>query len=254
MLKDQNLMHKVNKNFLFFVGLLIVLSLLLILAWQNKGRLTDKLKPIPDQTQPIDEVLVGGANDKLPGIKPLRPIDETDHAFGSIDAPVKIIVYDDFECSFCGDYYDTLERVRKDFNGKVVIAFRHYPLSDIHAMALPAALASECAAEQGKFEEMYHKLFAENKANRMNPDQFKQDAVELGLDGEQFSQCLDSEKYKDKVLGQTKEGSESNVTGTPTTFIDGEIVIGNNPYEDVITDDGSRLEGLKSIITRHLSK
>src|SRR3989338_3893743 len=82
-------------------------------------------------------------------ITALKPIDSADHIKGDLNAPVKMIVYSDFECPFCERFTGDLKKVEDYFKDQVVIAFRHYPLAS-HQQALPAAEASECASEQGK--------------------------------------------------------------------------------------------------------
>src|SRR3989344_203228 len=161
----------------------------------------------------------------------LSPINENDHIIGSIDAPVQMIIYSDFECPYCARFVDTIEKVKAEFGDKVAITFRHFPLV-FHKEAVPAAIASECAAEQGKFWEMHDKLFEDNENKKFNAEEFKKDAGELGLDQAKFNQCLDTNKYKEKVQRQMLEGKSVGVTGTPTTFINGEFVIGATPFED----------------------
>ncbi len=184
-------------------------------------------------------------------VKPVTPMSEADHLWGIIEAPVKLIVYSDFECPFCADFYDTLKQVKDEFGDKVVIAFRHYPLAS-HSLALNAAEASECAAEQGKFWEMYDKLFGDNKAKTMSTTQFKKDAVDLSLDQAKFNQCLDTEKYKDKVLAQMLEGKNAGVTGTPTSFVNGQFLVGAYPFKDFTGNDGRPELGMESIINKLL--
>lgn len=191
---------------------------------------------------------------KLGKVLPVRPADDKDHVWGSLSAKAVMIIYDDFECPFCADYYDTIEQAKAEFGDQLAVVFRHNPLLNIHAYALKAAIASECAAEQGKFWEMYRKLFADNKAGRMYDKQFKDDAKAIGLDQAKFNQCLDTDKYKDKVINEMIEAKTFNVNGTPTTFINGEIVVGANPYEDLTASDGRKIEGLKNIISRQLQK
>ncbi len=187
-----------------------------------------------------------GSNDNYQ-VKPVTPISADDHLWGSLDATVKLIVYSDFECPFCANFYDTLKQVKEEFGDKVVIAFRHYPLAS-HTLALTAAEASECAAEQGKFWEMYNKLFGDNKANEMSLAQFKKDAADLNLDQAKFNQCLDTEKYKDKVLAQMLAGKNAGVTGTPTSFVNGQIYVGAYPFKDFTGNDGKPEKGMESII------
>lgn len=183
----------------------------------------------------------------------LRPIDSTDQVWGEIGASVKMIVYSDFECPFCAQFAATMKQIETEFFGKIAIAFRHYPLAG-HPEAEKAAEASECAAEQGKFWEMHDKLFADNIAGRMSAEQFKKDAADLSLNQEQFNQCLDSGKYRDKISRQKSEGDKAGVTGTPTSFLNGIIYPGAYPFEDFIASDGQPEKGMKSIISGLLNK
>ena len=183
-------------------------------------------------------------------IKQVRAIDDTDYLWGDFGVPAQLIIYNDFGCPFCLKFYDVIEKIKQEFGDKATIAFRHYPLS-MHANAMTAAIASECAAEQGKFWQMYHKLFADNKAGRMNKEQFKKDANEIGLDKSKFSQCLDTEKYKGKINAQIIEGKNAGAIGAPTIFVNGEQFAGAVPFEDYAALDGADEEGMKSIIERH---
>lgn len=184
-------------------------------------------------------------------IKQVKSIDNSDYILGDINNPVQIIVYSDFECPYCAQFEDTLRQVRSEFNDRVVITFRHYPLF-IHPQAMLAAIASECAGEQGKFWEMHDSLFADNIDENFNMLQFKEDAKDLRLDQAKFNQCLDTEKYKEKVEKEMLEGKNSGVTGTPTIFINNEIYPGAYPYEDFTQPDGTEEKGLKSIIEEKL--
>ena len=87
----------------------------------------------------------------------------------------------------------------------------------------------------------------------MNVEQFKQNAVELELDAAKFNQCLETQKYKDKIQAQMLEGRNFNVTGTPGSFVNSEPVPGAYPFEDFTGSDGQEREGMKSIIERHLN-
>ena len=237
--------EKNNKMFivgLVIIGLVVVIGLGLTIINKRQANQASQQNNNTDNQATTDDQYQ---------VKPVRPVDETDHLWGDKNAAVQLIVYDDFECPFCAEFYDTLEKIKAEFKGKVAIAYRHYPLA-MHPNALAAAQASECAAEQGKFWEMYSKLFAENKAGRMSSEQFKIDAKDLGLDQVKFSQCLDTEKYKNKILEQMLEGKNAGVTGTPTVFVNGNIYPGAYPFEDFIARDGKPEKGMKSIINELL--
>ncbi|MEA3398291.1 MAG: thioredoxin domain-containing protein [Patescibacteria group bacterium] len=181
----------------------------------------------------------------------VRGIDETDHITGSINAPVQLIIYDDFECPFCADFYNITEEIKDYFKDKIVVAFRHFPLN-FHALAVSAALASECAAEQGKFWEMYDLFFQANINNKLSAVYIAKAAEELDLDLAQFNQCCETEKYKDKIQEQMLEGRNYGVSGAPGNFINGEPVPGAVPFEDFIDSQGRQRQGLKTIIETKL--
>jgi len=181
----------------------------------------------------------------------VRPIGDDDYVWGEKGSPVKIIVYSDFQCPFCATYADTLKQAETEFTNKIVVAFRHFPLPG-HEEAMNAALASECAGEQGKFLGMYDQLFNDNKANDFSKDRFNADAKNLGLDMKKFNQCLKTGKYGDKIQSQIDEANKLGVIGAPTTFINGDIVPGARPYDDFTDSQGNKAPGLKTLIIGHL--
>lgn len=186
-------------------------------------------------------------------VKQVDKINPNEHILGNINSPVQLITYMDFDDSFSADFYDTLSEVAEIFGDEIVIAFRHFPLS-IHSFGLTAALASECAAEQGKFWEMSKLIFDDKKAEEMNAEKFKQNAADLELDQEQFETCLETQTYKEKIQTQIDEAVGFNVTGTPQSFVNGEPLPGAYPLENFQGQDGSTREGIKSIIERHLEQ
>ncbi|RLC36321.1 hypothetical protein DRH27_05390 [Candidatus Falkowbacteria bacterium] len=183
----------------------------------------------------------------------VRPIDETDYFRGNIDAPVQVIVYNDFDCPFCADFYATVNEVIEYFKDDVVVASRYYPMRT-HTNALSAALASECAAEQDKFWEMGDKLFMANKSGDLGIEQYKKDAEELSLNLVQFNECLDTEKYKGKIQEQLTEGQIFGITGTPGNFINGIRAPGAVPFADYKDSRGETQLGMKSLVERQFVK
>ncbi|MFH0892325.1 MAG: thioredoxin domain-containing protein [Candidatus Falkowbacteria bacterium] len=253
--KDQK---KENRKFIAAVVILILLMAVLYAALVLNGRQAAPSSQLPDVPAiPDDAAIITEANrqaikdaERAEFFK-IRPIDSTDHIQGEEGAPVEIIVYSDFECEFCANFSDTLKKAEEEYGEKLVVAYRHYPLR-LNPNSEAAAIASECAAEQGKFWEMHDKLFMDNKNNNMGPDQFKQDAAAIQLDRVKFNQCLDMEKYKDKIWAQFAEGKDAGVAGTPNSFINGEPVPGDVPFEDFTDSAGVGRKGMKSIIERHL--
>ncbi|NQU83524.1 MAG: thioredoxin domain-containing protein [Parcubacteria group bacterium] len=156
-------------------------------------------------------------------------IDGDTHFAGDKNADVQLVVYSDFECSYCERHHETVKQIADKYGDDVFIAFKHFPLS-FHQHAQAAALASECAAEQGNFWEYADGLFA-NQANFAS-EPWLDLAKEIGLDESKFTSCMDSEKFKNKVTENLNEGFDNGVDGTPATFINGELVAGALPFSD----------------------
>lgn len=163
----------------------------------------------------------------------VRPIQEGEPLRGNPEASVDIIEYSDFECPFCLRHEDTVDKILAEYGDKVRFAYRHFPLRSLHPEAQKAAEASECAEEQGKFWEMHDKIFEANAADNMSVDTWKQYAADLGLDTGQFNDCLDNGKYASVVQDELDEGQAVGVRGTPATFINGQMISGAVPYEQM---------------------
>ena len=88
-----------------------------------------------------------------------QPVSDRDHVAGPADARVTLVEYGDFECPHCGALHPVVQAARKAFGGNLRFAFRHFPLRSSHPHALAAAKAAEAAGEQGKFWEMYDRLY-----------------------------------------------------------------------------------------------
>jgi protein-disulfide isomerase len=139
-------------------------------------------------------------------------------SIGPENAPVTIVEFADFQCPYCAQSASTLNQALARYPGKVRVVFRNFPLS-FHTYAQKAHEAAECANEQGKFWQYHDVLFANQGA--LGVDDLKRYAAGVGLDGERFSQCLDTGKYAEKVRKDYEEGARYNVRGTPTFFING---------------------------------
>ena len=140
-----------------------------------------------------------------------------------------MVVYDDFECPYCGKFQTTLIQAREEYEDEVRFVFRHFPLS-FHANAHIAAVASECAAEQGKFWEFADALYEQDS---LGEDAYKAVASSLGLNMSDFNKCIISDKYDQKINSQMAAGSAAGIQGTPGSFINGELVSGAIPYESL---------------------
>lgn len=165
----------------------------------------------------------------------VKPIANDDHVRGDKNAEVTLYEYSDFECPFCGRFHPSMVQLMNEYKGKVKWVYRHFPLS-FHPQATPAANASECASEQGKFWEYADKLI-ENQAT-LGDATYGKIADELKLNKSKFDSCYSAKKFQAKITADQGSGSTAGVTGTPGTIIvakDGskQMVPGAVPYEQL---------------------
>ena len=147
------------------------------------------------------------------------PVDpDRDHIRGPVRAEVTVVEYGDFECPHCGRSESAVRELLKD-HGDVRYVWRHLPLPDVHPHAQLAAEATEAAAKQGKFWEMYDKLF-EHQAALTGRDLIGY-AGALGLDADRFAGDLRRHAGAARVAEDVDSADLTNVAGTPTFFING---------------------------------
>ncbi len=177
----------------------------------------------------------------------LASIDD-DPMMGNLNAQITIIEFSDFQCPFCKRFHsDTLPLVQTNYidTGKVRFVYRDFPIQSIHPNAMPAALATECADDQGKFWPYHDKIF-QNQGQWKDLELiqavnlFKQYASELQLNEDEFGTCLDSGKYLDEVNNDLQDGQDYGIEGTPGFFIGNDElgytkVSGAKPYQSFQT-------------------
>ena len=170
------------------------------------------------------------------------------HETGSANASVLIVEYSDFECPFCGLAQASLKRAVADYQTEVKLVFKHYPLNGEcnpaiggvgHAQACDAALASECAGEQGKFWEFHDRLFQKNVDAQRTfsaPDFTNQSLLaigqEAGADAQAMAACMRLGKAAENVVADAQEGRAVGVEGTPTFFVNGKKIEGMLSYSE----------------------
>lgn len=169
---------------------------------------------------------------------------DDDPMLGSEDAQVTIIAFSDYQCPFCRKFEtESFPSIKENFidTGKVRFVYRDFPLP-FHAAAEISAEAAHCAGEfsDEAYWAMHDKIVAEQnildsgsatgavtKTVDYGAAELKQWAKSLGYD---ISSCLDSGKYKDEVAKDLADGQASGVQGTPTFFINGQLISGAQPY------------------------
>lgn len=145
------------------------------------------------------------------------PVTERDHIRGSLDAPVTLVEYGDYECPHCGQAYYVLKAIEEREGHSLCIAFRNFPLTTVHPHAQMAAEAAEAAGGQGKFWPMHDMLFENQQALE---EQYLQAYAEmLGLNIPRFIRALIEHPYTPRVREDVLSGARSGVNGTPAFFI-----------------------------------
>lgn len=164
------------------------------------------------------------------------PINANDIKIGSDDSKVKVIEFSDFSNPVDVQVFkDVVAPMIKDYEGKIQFVFKNY-FSATSSQALAAALASECANEQGKFLEYAEKLYV----SQANWSKFKDPkatfngyASQIGLNYSQFNQCLSNKQYQDNIAQSSKEGQEFGISETSAIFIGDNFQNGLVKYDDV---------------------
>ena len=147
---------------------------------------------------------------------------------GPETAPITIIQFAEFQCPYCGKAGEAVEQVMKEYDGKVKMVFRDFPLS-FHDRAIPAAVAANCAGEQNKYWEMHDQMMANQRS--LSVEDLKGYATNIGLDIPKWELCLQDPKQEEEVKKDMDDGSVAGVSGTPAFFINGIMLSGALPFE-----------------------
>jgi protein-disulfide isomerase len=132
---------------------------------------------------------------------------------------VSLVEYGDFECPYCRAAEPIVAGLIDTLGDQLSVAFRHFPLRNVHPHAQHAAEVAEAAAAQGRFWEMHDTLFANQHA--LDDANLVKYAAELSLDSERVSRELASNAHGRRVAEDRESGLHSGVNGTPTFYIDG---------------------------------
>jgi protein-disulfide isomerase len=164
---------------------------------------------------------------------------DDDPALGDARATVTIIEFGDYQCPFCRIFWkDTWPKLKRDYvdSGKVKFVFRDFPQS-VHPEAVAAAMAAECAEDQGRYWPFHERLFREQdrraqqgEVARFRTVELKRWAMDAGLEPMSFAECLDSGRHKDEVAKDYAEAAAVGIQGTPVFFINGRALFGAHPF------------------------
>lgn len=196
----------------------------------------------------LPEVEVAAENGQVYEIE----IDENDPYEGSLDAPVTIVEFSDYECPYCARHYSqSYENIKNEYvdKGLVRTVFKDFPLESIHPNATGAAVIAECAYDQGGNEayfQVHNRIFDNMLAQtgRLTKDNIYEWLADIdGLDMDELKACGDSNETIDRVTKDLMQATELGINGTPAIFINGQFFNGAYPYEQ-----------LKQVIDAELAK
>lgn len=158
---------------------------------------------------------------------------------------VTVVEFLDFECEACGAFYPIVEDLREQFAGEITYVVRYFPLPG-HRNSMNAALAAEAAAQQGQFEEMYHRLFETQaewgESQESRADVFRELAEEIGLDLAAYDDAVADPATLERVQSDFEEGRDLGVSSTPTFFV-GENAVELREWDDLESAIGQAVEG-----------
>ncbi len=225
--------ENLNNNMMYGIGLVAIIALVGLFLSING--MNSRMDRVDNEVSSLSAMVL--KNQQVEKAGPTKEVAEESNIFG-VDltgreakgsGEIVIVEYSDFQCSFCARATPTVKKILEEYGNDVKLYYKHFPLSQIHPDAQKAAEASECAADQGMFWEYHDKLF-ENQGS-LGVSSLKKYAGDLGLNQGEFDSCLDSGEKTSMVQADLKEGASLGVQGTPTFFINGNVVRGAQPYD-----------------------
>jgi protein-disulfide isomerase len=180
------------------------------------------------QQQEPEAPTVLGAEDQAEIIKNAAAVK------GAEDVKVTIVEFSEYQCPFCKRYVDqTYSQILSEYGDKIRYIFRDYPLP-FHPNAQKTSEAARCAGDQGKYWEYHDKLFEEQEEWTEGTEVIELlegYAQELGLNKSKFSSCLTNGEKEKAVKDDLALGQKVGVSGTPSFFINGTMLVGAQPFE-----------------------
>jgi protein-disulfide isomerase len=147
------------------------------------------------------------------------PDPSRDHMLGASDAPLQLVEYTDFECPSCQAASVAIARVRKHLGDELLVVVRHFPIIDAHPVAMSAAEAVEAAGSQGRFWDMYRRIYrSRHPPTNVNLHRY---AGALGLDVARFEKDMRDHEHAGRIREDFETGLQSGVNASPTIFVNG---------------------------------
>lgn len=155
---------------------------------------------------------------------------DDDPSLGPANAPVTIIMFSDYQCGYCKKWYqEVFQPLMQNYSGSIRFVYRDFPLYSIHPSAGSTAEAADCAGDQDKYWEFFTAVF--NDSGQLDSLAIQNYGQSIGLEMEEFNQCLSSRKYQSEVEKDYSYAAALGIQSTPTFFINGIALIGAQPYQ-----------------------
>ncbi len=177
---------------------------------------------------------IGSQGTQAPGAQEVGTPDITNRpVLGEADAPITIVEYSDFECPFCQRFFlETYPQLKSEYidTGVAKIVYKDFPLN-FHQMAKPAAIASKCVYTLSDSETFYeyHDLIFNNQ-NVLSDSNLRSWALDVGISGEDYDSCIVDPEIEAMVDADMAEGTRFGVSGTPSFVINGQLLVGAQPF------------------------
>lgn len=162
-----------------------------------------------------------------------------------------IFIFEDYGDPFSAEYALELEKLESEFAKKINLIFRPFSRQR-DALSFDLALAIECLNEQKKANELRLEIFKLHRASEFSIERLNEFIANLKIKQDQYNSCLTSPDKRVSLEELIEDASKYSITGSPSTIINTELVIGARPYESFTNNEGERLEGLRDIVQRHL--
>ncbi|MCF7820589.1 MAG: DsbA family protein [Candidatus Pacebacteria bacterium] len=182
----------------------------------------------------------------------LRGIDESDIYLGSLQAPVQIIVYEDYSDKINAGYRVNIDKLKAEFSDDVAIAFRPFYINS-RGEVTDMSEALWCANDQGKFFQVREAMYTKVEQDNFSLANMEALVSDLSMDVEEFDLCVNSLNHRDRLESLVAEAKTFGVVGAPTTFINNSLIIGARQWEDVVDSNDELVEGLKTVVEKYLN-
>ena len=204
------------------IGVVLIVGVVAFVVFTRKRSGGDNVNAFVANTQQI-QATGGGSSSPASSAVSLTNV----FTLKPLSAPVVLEEYGDYQCPPCGVLYPVLKQIEHEYGDQLRVVFRHFPLTKIHKNAMTAARAAEAARTQGTFWQMHDLLYRNQNAWKDLGDAepaFIGYAHQLGLNVDRFTRDMESSEVEQRIAADMQRGSGSGVTGTPTVFIEGQML------------------------------